>query len=68
MHDNLINRHESPPLQVNDISVWGSPEEAAQLLLPRGSVAVSATAEAVQLPAKETPVGLLEIPPRSYYR
>ena len=53
---------------MNDISVWGSPEEAAQLLLPRGSVAVSADVETVQLPAKETPVGLLKTPPRSYYR
>ena len=48
--------------------MWGSPEEAAQLLLPRGSVLLGAAAETLQLPAKETPLGIVEVPPRNYYR
>ena len=64
--DPYFDPHSDP--QVADISVWGSPEEAAQLLLPRGSVLLGAAAETLQLPAKETPLGIVEVPPRNYYR
>eukprot|EP00195_Chlamydomonas_chlamydogama_P016063 CAMPEP_0202891054 /NCGR_PEP_ID=MMETSP1392-20130828/1241_1 /ASSEMBLY_ACC=CAM_ASM_000868 /TAXON_ID=225041 /ORGANISM="Chlamydomonas chlamydogama, Strain SAG 11-48b" /LENGTH=374 /DNA_ID=CAMNT_0049574723 /DNA_START=32 /DNA_END=1158 /DNA_ORIENTATION=+ len=55
-------------LQVSDISMFGEPEAAANLLLPRGSVLLSSDSEVVQPPPKETPIGLVEVPPRTYYR
>lgn len=53
---------------MTDISAYGTPEEAASLLLPRGSKLVSASVETVALPPRVTPLGDVEVPPKSYYR
>jgi hypothetical protein len=55
-------------LQVSDITAFGKIEEAAQVLLPRGSVVLAASSEVQQISARETPMGIVEIPPRTYYR
>ncbi|KAF8061996.1 hypothetical protein HT031_004256 [Scenedesmus sp. PABB004] len=54
-------------LQVSDISQLGSPLEVAALLLPRGSTLLGSETAAVPQPAKETPLGVVELPPQNYY-
>eukprot|EP00877_Chromochloris_zofingiensis_P014622 jgi/Chrzof1/9413/Cz04g02050.t1_PPD9[v5.2] len=54
--------------QVTDISQLGDPIATAKLLLPRGSTLLYATQDTQQLPARQTPVGSVELPPRTYYR
>jgi hypothetical protein len=53
---------------VSDVTAFGSPEDAARILVPKGAKLLAISTEVVQLPAKETPLGLLEVPPKSYYR
>jgi hypothetical protein len=56
-------------LQIADISFFGTPREAASLLLPRGSLLLSdPEAESVDQKSKETPLGEVDIPPVNYYR
>ncbi|GAX72657.1 hypothetical protein CEUSTIGMA_g113.t1 [Chlamydomonas eustigma] len=55
-------------IQVSDITAFGTIEEAAQVLLPRGSVVLTASSEVQQIPSRETPLGVVEIPPKTYYR
>ncbi|GIL62739.1 hypothetical protein Vafri_16921 [Volvox africanus] len=55
-------------LQVTDLSIFGGLEEAAKLLLPRGSRVLSASTLQVVLPPKQTALGSVELPPKSYYR
>ncbi|GIL78087.1 hypothetical protein Vretimale_7490 [Volvox reticuliferus] len=55
-------------LQVTDLSVFGGLEEAAKLLLPRGSRVLSASTLQVVLPPKQTALGPVELPPKNYYR
>ncbi|GFR43081.1 hypothetical protein Agub_g4088 [Astrephomene gubernaculifera] len=55
-------------LQVTDVSVFGGLEEAAKLLLPRGSRVLAASALQVVLPPKETAIGTVELPPKNYYK
>ncbi|KAJ9529236.1 hypothetical protein QJQ45_007913 [Haematococcus lacustris] len=55
-------------LQVGDLSVWGTPEEAAKLLLPRGSVLLNSSQQQVEVPPRTTPLGPVALPPKSYYR
>lgn len=57
-----------PCLQVNDISQLGNPIEVAQLILPRGSTLLATATQQVAVPPKQTPVGLVELPPQTYYR
>lgn len=55
-------------LQVNDISQLGNPIEVAQLILPRGSTLLATATAQVPVPSKQTPVGVVELPPQTYYR
>lgn len=55
------------PLQVSDVSQWGTPEEAAKLVLPRGAALLGSTSIAEARTPKATPVGQVELPPRNYY-
>lgn len=55
-------------LQVNDISQLGNPIEVAQLILPRGSTLLATATTNVPVPPKQTPLGLTELPPQTYYR
>lgn len=48
--------------------MFGTPLEAAQLLLPRGSKLLSTSQESVPTPSRQTPVGLVDLPPKTYYR
>ncbi|KAJ9529948.1 hypothetical protein QJQ45_023262, partial [Haematococcus lacustris] len=57
-----------PAWQVGDLSVWGTPEEAAKLLLPRGSVLLNSSQQQVEVPPRTTPLGPVALPPKSYYR
>jgi hypothetical protein len=54
-------------LQVTDISQLGEPVAVAQLLLPRGSTLLATATQQVPQPPKETPLGLVDIPPQTYY-
>lgn len=54
-------------LQVTDISQLGEPIAVAQLLLPRGSTLLATATQQVPQPPKETPLGLVEIPPQNYF-
>jgi hypothetical protein len=54
-------------MQVTDVSIFGPPVEAAQLLLPPGSVVSASRAVVVEAPARDTSLGLVAPPPRSYY-
>lgn len=54
-------------LQVNDISQMGDPVAVATLILPRGSRLLATATEQVPQSPKVTPVGQLELPPRTYY-
>lgn len=55
-------------MQVNDISAFGGPEQAANLLLPRGAVLLGYSKEVVVLKPRVTALGEVEVPPRTYYR
>lgn len=55
-------------MQISDIANFGTPIEAAPLLLPRGAKLLAATAEVEQLPPRDTMLGTVEIPPKTYYR
>lgn len=56
-------------IQISDITFFGSPLEAASLLLPRGSLLLSdPTSESIDQAVKETPIGEVIIPPVTYYR
>ena len=57
-----------PYSQVADISQYGEPIEVAKLLLPRGATLLGTDVLLEQLPARETPVGPVEVPPKKYYR
>eukprot|EP00983_Pelagomonas_calceolata_P019442 611225-Pelagomonas_calceolata.AAC.1 len=54
--------------QVNDITAFGEPEQAANLLLPRGAVLLGYSKEVVVLKPRVTALGEVEVPPRTYYR
>ena len=56
--------------QLTDISQWGSAEEAARLLLPRGARLLAASAAVVSQPPRDTGtlVGVVEQAPRTMYR
>eukprot|EP00878_Enallax_costatus_P024693 GHUV01026372.1.p1 GENE.GHUV01026372.1~~GHUV01026372.1.p1 ORF type:complete len:207 (+),score=45.90 GHUV01026372.1:188-808(+) len=54
-------------LQVNDITQMGDPIAVASLIVPRGSRLLAKATEEVPQPPKETPVGQIELPPRTYY-
>ena len=58
------------PAQLTDISQWGSAEEAARLLLPRGARLLAASAAVVSQPPRDTGtlVGVVEQAPRTIYR
>lgn len=53
--------------QVTDITAYGGLEEAAKLLLPRGSTVLRARTITEAVPPKTTPMGTVELPPKSYY-
>ncbi len=55
-------------MQVNDITAFGEPEEAANLLLPRGAVLRGYSKEIVVLKPRITALGEVQVPPRTYYR
>jgi hypothetical protein len=55
------------PPQVSDISQLGDPIAVANLVLPRGSTLLAASTQVVEQPAKETPLGPVDIPPQTYY-
>ncbi|KAG2439829.1 hypothetical protein HYH02_010462 [Chlamydomonas schloesseri] len=55
-------------LQTTDISGLGSLEEAAKLLLPRGSRVIAGSVLQVPLPPRQTALGPVELPPKNYYR
>jgi hypothetical protein len=42
-------------------------EDVAKLLLPRGSTLLASASVVVPRGVRETPVGPVEIPPRTYY-
>ncbi len=52
---------------MSDISAYGSPEEAAKVLLPRGSTLLRTAVDVEELPPRETPLGTVDIPPKNYY-
>jgi hypothetical protein len=52
---------------VTDITAYGGLEEAAKLLLPRGSTVLRAKTLTEAVPPKTTPLGTVELPPKSYY-
>jgi hypothetical protein len=52
---------------VTDITAYGTIEEAAQLLLPRGSTVLRARTLQEAVPPKITPLGTVDMPPKSYY-
>lgn len=54
--------------QVTDISVYGTPEEAAPLLLPRGSTLLASGIVTVPVPPRNTTLGIVNFPDRSYYK
>ena len=56
--------------QLTDISQWGSAEEAARLLLPRGARLLSASATAVPQPPRDTGtlLGVVQPAPSTVYR
>eukprot|EP00199_Chlamydomonas_sp_CCMP681_P007087 CAMPEP_0119105810 /NCGR_PEP_ID=MMETSP1180-20130426/3676_1 /TAXON_ID=3052 ORGANISM="Chlamydomonas cf sp, Strain CCMP681" /NCGR_SAMPLE_ID=MMETSP1180 /ASSEMBLY_ACC=CAM_ASM_000741 /LENGTH=268 /DNA_ID=CAMNT_0007090965 /DNA_START=13 /DNA_END=816 /DNA_ORIENTATION=- len=54
--------------QVGDIAQLGDPEAAAKLVVPKGSLLISATQEVDVLPPRETPLGQVDVPPKTYYR
>jgi hypothetical protein len=56
--------------QLTDIAQWGSAEDTARLLLPRGARLLSAAAAAVPQPPRDTgtPAGLVQPPPCTVYR
>ncbi|KAI8462903.1 MAG: hypothetical protein J3K34DRAFT_527409 [Monoraphidium minutum] len=54
-------------LQVADVSQWGSVEEVSKLMVPRGARLVGSAEIAEPRETRETPLGVVEIPPRSYY-
>jgi hypothetical protein len=49
------------------LSQFGTAEEAAKLLLPRGSLLLGSSTVTDALPPRETLLGPVEIPPRNYY-
>jgi hypothetical protein len=53
--------------QVADIAQMGTPVEVAQLILPRGSTLLATATQTVQQPSKTTPLGVVELPPQTYY-
>lgn len=55
-------------MQVNDITGFGEPEQAANLLLPRGALLLGSSKEVVTLRPRKTSLGEVEVPPRTYYR
>lgn len=55
-------------IQVNDVTSFGDAAEAAKLLVPRGSTLLAANTFQVELPPRATAVGVVEIPPKTYYR
>ncbi len=63
----LLDSHHDAHLKVNDISEYGSPQDVAKLLLPRGAKLLASDSEVVQLPPKETPIGTVQIK-NTYYR
>jgi hypothetical protein len=54
-------------LQVSDVSQLGDPIAVAQLVLPRGSTLLATATQQVPQPPKETPLGLVDIPPQNYF-
>ena len=60
----------APRAQLTDIAQWGSAEDTARLLLPRGARLLSAAAAAVPQAPRDTgtPAGLVQPPPCTVYR
>eukprot|EP00884_Botryococcus_braunii_P012917 jgi/Botrbrau1/21626/Bobra.43_1s0028.1 len=56
-------------LQLADISQWGSAEDAARLLLPRGIKLLSVQAKQIEMPARDTGtvLGVVKVPPQTIY-
>lgn len=54
-------------LQAIDISAYGDIKEAAQVLVPPGSRVLKTTVFQEPIPPRETPLGIVELPPRNYY-
>jgi hypothetical protein len=54
-------------LQVSDITAFGSAEEAAKVLLPKGARLLGLKSQTVEMPPKDTPLGRVDTPPKSYY-
>ena len=54
-------------LQVADVTQYGDPIEVAKLLLPRGSTLLSTDTAVEEQAAKDTLVGTVAIPPKTYY-
>lgn len=42
-------------------------DQASKLLLPRGAAVIGSAAVVAALPPRETPLGIVEIPPKNYY-
>jgi hypothetical protein len=61
------HRAAPPRGQVSDLSQYGPAEDVAKLLLPRGSLLLASTQTVEKFPPRETPLGQVEIPPRTYY-
>lgn len=57
----------TPNGQVTDVSQLGSLEEAAGVLTPPGCRLLGSAAVTEPRPPRDTPLGPVEIPPRSYY-
>lgn len=55
------------PFQVSDLAQYGSVEDVAKLLLPRGSTLLGSVSIVEPRASKETPFGTVDIPPRTYY-
>lgn len=54
-------------LQISDLAQYGSVEDVSKLLVPRGATLIASTSVSVPRGSRETPLGPVEIPPRTYY-
>ncbi|GBF97279.1 hypothetical protein Rsub_09970 [Raphidocelis subcapitata] len=54
-------------LQVSDLAQYGPADEVAKLLLPRGAALLASASIEEARRSRDTPLGVVEIPPRTYY-
>jgi hypothetical protein len=52
---------------VSDLAQYGPADEVAKLLLPRGATLIASASIVEERQARDTPLGRVEIPPRTYY-